>query len=371
MVILNEAKPKYEKLNELLDEKLMDIRFSTQVNVIIDLKEIIKKFFRPDINPRNYSLPNLCEEITSDIFSTVGHYRNYFYKKGKYTNFYILDSIGRSSELDSMYDGYRKDFYDKYVGTKVNVDKTNQDEYLKNIDDDEYKRYALERIIKAVSLGLKLFPHVYYISTSDFSDIAYAKLLIQNIKPNELVFILTNDQILFQLVSKNVSIITTKGIKSELITPDNLYKTITNKDDGEPFSHELLPLVLSISGVKKYSIKNINNVAINKAIVIVKSLIDSGKLEQNGTIDFPINFSSLDKSNKVENILINNKDIISLNYNIIRGDLMMNKHKKVMLDKINADIARRYSIGEIKRLNETVFKNFPLQLDMLIKGERL
>lgn len=50
MVIFNEAKPKYEKLDELLNDQLQDIRFSNQVNIIIDLKEVFKKFFRPDIS---------------------------------------------------------------------------------------------------------------------------------------------------------------------------------------------------------------------------------------------------------------------------------------------------------------------------------
>ena len=49
MIILNESKIKYEKLDELLQDQLHDLRFSSNVNILVDLKEIYKKFFRPDI----------------------------------------------------------------------------------------------------------------------------------------------------------------------------------------------------------------------------------------------------------------------------------------------------------------------------------
>ena len=92
MVIFNEAKPKYEKLDELLENYNQDIRLANQVNVIIDVKEITKKFFRPDVSSNIFSEKALKEEISSDLINTIGHYRNYFYKKGKYTNIFLLYS---------------------------------------------------------------------------------------------------------------------------------------------------------------------------------------------------------------------------------------------------------------------------------------
>ena len=111
MVIFNEAKPKYEKLDELLEEYIQDIRLSNQVNIIIDLKEILKKFFRPDVTSDNFSHRALIEEISSDIINTVGHYRNYFYKKGKYTNFYFLYSYEKCEKLIAENPNYKKDYY--------------------------------------------------------------------------------------------------------------------------------------------------------------------------------------------------------------------------------------------------------------------
>ena len=99
MVIFNEAKPKYTKLDELLEMYLNDIRFSNQVNIIVDVKELIRKFFRPDIIIDNRNRRSLIEEISSDIINTLGHYRNYFYKKGKYTTFYFLYSFDKCQTL--------------------------------------------------------------------------------------------------------------------------------------------------------------------------------------------------------------------------------------------------------------------------------
>lgn len=362
MIILNEAKPKYEKLDELLENHMMDIRFSNQVNMIIDLKEILKKFFRPDINIQNYSIQTVCEEVSSDIFSTVGHYRNYFYKKGKYTNFYILDSMSKSKELDELYPGYRKDFYDKYIFKGDNVDLT-------KLNDDEFKKLVLSKIRQIVVKGLRAFPHVYTIDSSDYGDVVYSKMIIQNCRDNEYIFILSNDVMLFQLVSKNVAIITPKGIKSELITSDNLYMSITNKEDVK-FSSNLYPLVLSIAGVKKYNITNISGFAINKALSAVTTLLEKELISDVDSIVIPIEFSKLSENDKLERILIKNRELICKNYDIIRGDILLSKHRSVITSNIS-HFNRKYSIDELKKLNEKVFKNFPLQLDMLLKGEQI
>ena len=44
MVIFNEAKPKYEYLTMLLEDYINNIRYSNQVNIIVDLKEILRKW---------------------------------------------------------------------------------------------------------------------------------------------------------------------------------------------------------------------------------------------------------------------------------------------------------------------------------------
>lgn len=373
MIVLNEAKPKYEKLDEILEEKLTNIRFLNQVTIIIDLKEILRKFFRPDISAKNYNTKTLIEEISADVMNTVGHYRNYFYKKGKYTNFYILDSMSKSSELDSFYPGYREEFYEKYsdIISTVPEDMT-RSEFENMLPENDFKRYICQKVRSVISIVAKMFPHVYPINTSDVGDVVYSKLIIENTKSNELIFIVSNDEIMFQLVSDNVSVITPKGIKSELITNKNLYQIVSKKDDLKTeLSIGLYPLVLSLAGVKKHSIKNVQGIGFYKAIVLVESLLKLERIENVASIAIPIQYSSLNDKIKGERIIIENKDLINLNYNIIKGDIFLNRNKKLLLNKITADHYRKYLKDDIKKLNEKIFTTVSLQFDMLLRGEKI
>lgn len=372
MVILNEAKPKYEKLDEILENKMTDIRFSNQVTMIIDLKEILRKFFRPDLSAKNYSTKSLIEEISSDVLNTIGHYRNYFFKRGKYTNFYILDSMKKSDELDKFYPNYRNEFYSKYTDISDKpADGMSRAEFESMLVENDYKRYVISKVRAAIMITGRLFPHVYTIDSSDYGDVVYSKLIIENIKSNELIFILSNDQIMFQLVSNNVSVITPKGIKAELVTDKNLYNIVSKKEDISPLSITIYPLVLSLAGVKKYSIENVKGVAFNRAVTLLETLISDGKIESIAGIALPIEYSKLDPTNKLEKIFIDNQKLIDLNYTVIRGDLFLNRNKKILLTKITADYQKKYSIEEIKRLNEKIFVSNPLQLEMLLRGEKI
>lgn len=358
MIIFNEAKPKYEKLDSLLEEKLMDVRLGTQINIIVDLKEIAKKFFRPDVCQDNYEISQLCEEITSDIFSIVGHYRNYFFKKGKYTNFFFLNNIGKHEMPE--YPSYNKEFEFKYVYS----DET------KDTNPDSFRALVLSKVVRACEKGLPMFPHVYVIKSFPYGDTAYCKSLISNLKTNELNIVITNDSALFPLVSGNTVILTPKGIKSELVTPENVFNILTKKDEDIPFSSAMLPLVLSLSGLKKHSIEGIKGVALGKGLKIVESLITSGKIIDAPSVALPFEFTDLDPALRTEKILIENADIITDNYNLICAEEILSKHKLVIQTAVTP-INRMYNINDIKKLNDVVFKNHPLQLDMMLKGEKI
>ena len=236
MVIFNEAKPKYEKLDELLDVQLHDIRFSNQVNVIVDLKEVVKKFFRPDVlAPFNYNENRriIIEEIASDILNIISHYRNYFYKRGKYSTFYFLYSYEKCDELIKLNPDYKKEYYEKYFNES--------DSHVSLI------RTAI-KVIEKVMSGI---PHCYFINTSKYDEFVYAKYIKSIINKNQLLFILSNDDVFFQLLDNNTFVLNLKGIKTELLTKENCISIITKKEFK--FSSNLLSLVLALSGSKKYS----------------------------------------------------------------------------------------------------------------------
>lgn len=349
MVIFNEAKPKYEKLDELLEEYIQNIRFSSQVNIIIDLKEILKKFFRPDVCSEVFSQKALIEEISSDILNTIGHYRNYFYKKGKYTNFYILYSTERCEKLLAINPDYKKEYYEKYFN--------NEDE----------KVAIIKRAVAAVEVVSKVVPHCYFLNTSKYDEFIYAKYIKSTTKENELTLILSNDDLFAQLLDKHTIALNIKGIKSELMTEKNALNVITKKDEYT-LSSNMIPLILALGGHKKYSMKGLPSIAFKKACNIVESLVEREVVKDAGSINIPIEFSKLDANNKLDRSIIENKDAIIEAYKFIRGDELLYSNKLI----IAADFVFKKNIGTVnyfKDLNSKIFVSYPLQVEMILKGE--
>lgn len=350
MIILNESKIKYDKLNEILEQSLLDISFKPEINIIVDLKEVIKKFFRPDFFPNIVNVSEIIEEISSDIINIISHYRNYFYKKGKHSNFYFLYSFSECEEIKKAFPNYKKDFYDKYFRNK---------EDIKKIDIIKSSMKIVEKVVNKV-------PYARFINTSKYDELVYAKFIIEKTKENEMNIILSNDSTFFQLLNNHTFLINLKGIKSSLITKDNAIKDLI-KEDSE-LSSNLIPLILSIGGNKKYSINNIPSVAIKKAVNILTILKNKDIVKDVNSIEIPLEFSKLDINNKLDKILIDNKESIIFNYKLNRADEILYSHKL----EIESDF-KILSKGTIKNfldLNAKVFVKFPLQLDMMLKGEK-
>jgi hypothetical protein len=350
MLILNEAKPKYEKLDSLFEEKIFqNIKFSNNVTIIIDLKEICRKFYRPDIELYNSSY--LVEEISSDILNTIAHYRNYFYKKGKYTEFYILYSFEKCKEIIDEIPNYKEDYYKEYM------DETNP------------KYDIMKRAVLATRKVSDRLPKVSFIETSKYDEFAYAKYITNLRLKNEAIVILSNDDVFYQLVKDNIFILTIKGIKSELISSDNVIEVLTGKDDYK-FSSKMIPLILALSGTKRYSYIGLPNVALVKAANIVKKLIETEKLIDADSVRFPLDKDQLDENSKMEKMIIDNFKTIEDNYYYIKADNLVYQHN---LDIKNDVIVKRIIAKPeaLRALNERIYVRFPLNLDMLIKGEKI
>lgn len=348
MLILNEAKPKYDHLNEIFETKLLDIRFSSNINIFIDLKDILRKFFRPDITAENFNKKNLIEEILSDIINTVGHYRNYFYKKGKYTTFFILNSMTEvSTEFEET---FRKEFYEKYI-----LDNGN----------DSFKKEVIRGVNKCLPIICREIAHVTYINSADYTELVYAKFILEKIKDNELNIILSNDIMFYQLIRNNVVLMTLKGIKSELITEDNVMYKLTECETT--LSKNAIPLILSLSGVKKYSIDKIETLGIKKSVKIIEYLSNVGKYLSTDSFLLPVDLDKLDGNIKSEKIIISNIDKINRNYLLIRGDTLLNRNRIHINNKI--PMPKKTDIEVLKTLNSKFFSIYPINLDMIMKGE--
>jgi hypothetical protein len=352
MVVMNEVKIKYEYLDKLLSEKIIDIRFSNTVHIIVDVKEIFRKYFRHEIDPIKVSERITVEEISSDIIGIISHYRNYFYKKGKYSSFYLLYSESESRTLLNEFPNYKQHYYDKYF---------NNPEY-------EQKISVTKKVVKILDKVVNHVPNCLYVNTSQLDELVASKFLINRINKNEMVFVLSNDEMMFQLVDKNVFLINIKGIKSELVTIENAVAIACEKETK--LSAKLLPLVISLSGLERYGLFHIDKVGFAKALNIVEKLVQRNKIIDTDYFNFPISESELSDKDRAEDLILKNHKEFVENYKIVKMDHVLHSHE-IDLNMMFNRPAQMYKMDYFLELNSKVFTNYPLSLDMLVRGEKI
>jgi hypothetical protein len=352
MIILNETKIKYDHLDVLLEDKLIDIRFGNDVNVIIDLKEVIRKFFRPNILPEGAGGRSIIEEISSDIINIIGHYRNYFYKKGKYTSFFFLYSKSECEIMKQKYPEYKKDYYQKYFHSTEEAQKIS----------------IIRKVVEILDKIVNHVPNSSFIDTSEFDEYTVAKFLISKTKQNEINIILSNDEMMAQLLNKNTFMLNIKGIKSKLLDSKNAVSILTEKETS--ISTNLLPLILSFSGAEKYSLENIDRIGLIKALTMAEKLIASEKLMDSEYVDFPINKNLLFEKDRTEKLILDNFDKIEKNYSIvINSDVLYTNTAGLTVLFNKPRVVHTFSY--YTDLNSKIFTSFPLNLEMMLKGETL
>lgn len=352
MLLLNESKVKYDKLDELLSDQLSDIRFSQSVNIIIDLKDIFKKLFRVD-QPLDVNNPRIVEDISSDVINTIAHYRNYFYKKDKYSTFYLLYSKTKCDYFKTLLPDYKKEYYEKF-----------------NSEEMTDRKSILDRVVAVVEKICQNIPNCTFVDTYKFDELPYMRFIIERSQTNQINLILTNDEILYQLVDKHTFILNLKGIKSVLITEKNIYSVILKNKDEYELSSNLYPLVLAIAGNKKYGFENIQGYAINRSIKLLMNLLDDGVCNDISSIEPSINFDALNEKNKLHKIIIDNKDFIKKNYDFITRYTSFYS-SKIIIEAELQTIPTRSVYNYFLELNAKVFNTYPINIDMLVKGERI
>jgi len=349
-----EAKIKYDILDKSLVKELNNITLSNNVNIIIDLKQIYRKMFRNsvelDSNDPNY-LTLETERITSDIIGIISHYRNYFYKNKKYTKFYFLYSESECELFKAIYPDYKKEYYDKYFNGD-NIDK---------ID-------LIKRVNAALKVVINLIPNCTYINTSDFDELVYAAAITSN-SINELNLVLTNDETFFQLINNNTYCLNLHGNASEIIKPDNFYKNILENNSLETnLTHKIFRLILALAGVKKLSINGINKLGLNRAYCIIKSFVDDNTLYNNEYLINPFSEEKFNNDNKYSNKILENIELLKQNFEVLNYNKYLNENKIMINNKIFTP-RKIVSMNTFIELNQRVFRTYPLNVTMLIKGE--
>jgi hypothetical protein len=350
MIVIREVKIKYDHLDIILKEKLQDIRFSSNVNVVVDLKEVFRKIFRPSILEEEKVNQLMVQELSSDIINVVAHYRNYLYKSGKYSSFYFLYSTKECAIMKEKYDGYKKEYYEGHFYSK-----------------EREKRIALvSKVAEVLSKILNQIPNCNFIDTSRFDEYVVAKYLVNKVPGNELNLILSNDEIMAQLIGKNTFMIDLRSNESEFIDSKNAVKILLDVDTK--ISSNLISLIASISGTERYSLENINRIGSKKSVKMVDYLLLKQKIFDREYIDFPLKLEELDPTNKIEKTIIENFELLKKNYSIITSNDVLYKYSSDIMLLFNK-AKQSYPLNHFTELNAKVFTTYPLMLDMILKGE--
>jgi hypothetical protein len=350
MIVFKEIKIKYEYLDNILEEKLNNIKFSNNVNIIVDLKEIIRKVYRPDIlDEENISRDNI-EDLASDIIGIAAHYRNYFYKKGKYTSLYFMYSETECTLMKEKFPEYKKEHYEKYF-----------------YDPKRINRHAMVK--KAINIAKKVLnrvPNCQFIDTNEFDEFVSIKFLVQKVPSNEIAIILSNDEIMAQLINNHTFMLNIKSINSDLLDEKNAVSKLFKR--STILSSKLISLISAILGTQRYSLNTIDNVGPYRAIKAVEHLVESGKILDTEYVNFPIKKENLNKKNTYEKLILEHYDAIKENFELIRADDVLYSNQTNIMVKFNKP-KQTYSVNHFLELNAKIFTVYPISIDMLLKGE--
>lgn len=340
-----EGKPKYTLLDDLIGDKVSDVTIGSTVNIIVDMKQVYRKMFRNSIELEDNSPEYLkleTERITSDIVGLVSHYRNYFYKKGKYTSFFFIYSENECEYMKAMDPNYKKDYYEKYFNSNENRDKI---ELLKRCN------HAFKILITGY------IPNAYYVDSSDFDELVYMKYIIDSAANSDLNIILSNDENVYQLVNhKNTYCLTLSGVDTKAICRDNLYTAL---DIKEQLSPGLFSILLALSGNSRYSISGVNGFGFKRGAKLLRKLIDEGRIQNAEYVIFPL---------REEDLPEGKFEIAKHNFSVFVCDRTYSENKLAISRKIVKN-KKIVSYEEFNELNCQVFRNYPIDTTKILRGE--
>lgn len=354
MLNIYEAKPQYVLLNTLLKDELENIIYTNNVNIIIDFKQVIRKIFRGSYSIESLDkiyLKSQIEAISSDIIGIISHYRNYFHKYSKYTTFYFIYSESECEIIKNIYPDYKKDFYDKYLHTN---------------EENKVKQYLMKKVMNVCKTVFSFLPNVYYINSSKYDELVYIKHIIQTANEYDINLVLSNDENMLQVIDNHSFVLDIKGNKTKIY---KLNTAISNLlESPTKVSPKLIPLILAITGHEKYSLPKTKPTGFNKTVVMLENMINNGLLTNVYHVKFPLKKDDLKSG--IELLVKSNIETIKNNYGILNVDELLNTYRIDIIADMNIP-KTKITIGEYNDLNVKIFNTFPLQLDMLIKGEEL
>jgi hypothetical protein len=354
-----EARPAYSVLRERMGDAMTDVRYSQNVNLIIDVKQLFRKAFRKGCgydDVGTFDSAMAVEAISSEMLNVAGHYRNFLFKEyGKYTTIYFLYSTGKCEAIQRVIPSYKESFYKKYID---------------GIDGDSIRPNIVSRVAKAVRLVAAKVPHCYFIDTTEFDEHAVARWICAKSLPSDACVILSNDEAFLCQVRGKVMVLSAKGPDSELIREGGAMARFLGRENKN-ISDAMLLTLISLSGDERCSVKGIPGIGPATAAKIVGGLIASGRLVDAEHLDFPLKRDMLDPSKATEKAVADGLASAAASYEVLGGSHMMLRNEGRIADLV-ASSARGGGVDGTLYMNidSKAFPDYPVNFEMLTKGER-
>lgn len=328
---------KYDRLRELINAHYAGSN-AVNLDIYVDMYSILRNVFT--MNSLSYTNDKF---ITTGIINLCAHYREFF--KTRYqvsTRFYIINSSSFSPNLLNQFlSSYNKSY--KSTNTTINLIGINN------------------KILNEVSLYL---PGIYYINTEFEFGVIY-KHLCSKTTPN---LIITKDVYNYQLINDNTKILRPRKDKgndiSYIVDNNNVYYhlMVSRKCNIEhnDLSIDFISLIFALSRCPERNIKSLYN---TDYIIKTLSLLVSNGFIPNSKIYNTNNFTkifndSISNRRKLDPELLNLRYIVTdIEY---QYDNIFKNNTNISI--INTRLVDLYDPIGVQKLNESLFKDLPLDL---------
>ncbi len=349
--ILNEHKIRYDLLHKFVASHFKEGR---KLNIYINLDSIFKRFYKPatvecihDMNEREKM------EMTSAVINLVSHYRHFFWSYYQVpTRFYFYFANQAPYINQRFHPGYMED--------TMEAKRTDHPDY------GGVNRTILlnMKYISMISIYIK---DCYCIPNNGIEPALIPYHIMRKDKDNTDIchLILTKDEFDYQLLNaaKNTLVLRMKYLDSYMINKEEIYDERLSKikyRPETPFNPKLYSLLLAFSGVKSRSIKAIKGYGFVNTMKKLDKAFRAGILPNKYMTDMMTVCDAIDFLEMYGEV----KD----RFTAIDLKTSYKMLSPGALEGIELCLLDRYDNSSIMELNDTYFRNNPIELIRLEEG---
>jgi hypothetical protein len=354
--ILNSKKIRYNILNDFFPKYLPEEK--DDVVFYIDIYSLLNSIYNPR-TIEHFNTMNNSEKflITVELLNIAAHYRRYFWSRHQtYTTFYFYYSTRECDKLKEINREYKKDYYAKRI----------------NDDNPEFSNInsIMEKNIKLSKTIGNYIPNVYFINTKEFDPEGFPRYFITNYhKENQLNVILNNTKLSWQnALLDDTIVLTCKQDNSEVLEKEDIIPKLTEKDyDEYTFIPELLPIIFSLVGYKRYNIQGLNGYGYIRSSNKIQKWIDDEKISNIEYLDINDFIGDLE-----DEFVDNQKERLRKSFKQISHREINNLMNEKMKASIDNQIVNKVDGQALRYINDKYFSGkyrTPLKLEEIFEGE--